>query len=356
MRVIIGDRFGKIIAEIVADVEGVSWVLNSIGKSRITLSTDDPKCTAENLEIGNRIYFEFDNGLPAWGGVLDLPRDWEGGTVSMTAYTIAELLKTRKTRKTHAFYEKSAGVIFRDLLIQEEREDPMGITIGSIWKGGHSHWPRYHYKSLWYVLDYSLRRMERCDFTFTPYLSNGHIRFRADFYQVVGDDLSTSVELLEGKNTASGLKLREHGEIINSYTAVGEGSTWGPERVVIVARDLNSIAKYGLREKGKVIPGVSQTATLTMHARQAIDQYSAPRKLFTLPVLNLEPALFAGYRLGDTIGCTLPSFGFDGFEGTVRVLGREFDPMTGECDLVVEEARAIEPWIYDEDIEEEETA
>lgn len=355
MRILIGDRFGKIIAEVVVDVDLTSWILNGVGKSGIALSTSDSKCTEENLQIGNRLYLEFDNGLPAWGGVLDLPREWDGGTVSMTAYTIEQLLKTRKTRKTHAFFERPAGIIFRDLLIQEENEDPMGITIGSIWKGGRPHWPRYHYKSLWYVLDYSIRRMERCDFMFTPYIDNGHIKFRADFYQEAGDDRSASVELIEGKNTAAGLRLREHGKIINSYYAVGEGSTWGPERTVIAARDLESIAKYGLREVGKVIPGVSQSATLVMHARQAIDQYSAPRKLFTLPVVNQEPALFASYGVGDTIGCTLSSFGFNGFQGTVRILGRELDPANGECELVVEEPRAITPWIYDEDIEEEET-
>lgn len=354
MRVLIGDRFGKIIAEVVPEVNSTSWILNGIGKSGIALSTSDPECTEENLQIGNRIYFEFDNGLPPWGGVLELPRDWDGGTVAMTAYTIAQLLKTRRTRKTTSFLEKQVGIIFRDLLVQEESQDPMGITIGSIWKGGHPHWPSYHYKSLWYILDYSLRRLERCDFTFTPYIDNGHIKFRADFYQVAGDDRASSVELIEGRNTAEGLKLREHGEIINSYAAVAEGSTWGSERSVVVAEDRQSIAKYGLREVGQVIPGVSQPSSLEMHARQAIDQYSAPRKLFTLPVVNQEPATFASYGLGDVVSCTLPSFGFHGFEGTVRILGREFDPRSGECDLAVEEPRTINPWIYDEDIEVEE--
>lgn len=353
MRALIGDRFGKLIAEVVADVDSLSWILNGIGKSGIALSISDSKTTAENLQIGNRIYLEFENGLPAWGGVLDLPRDWQGGTVSMTAYTIEWLLKTRKTKKTDAFYEQPAGIVFRDLLVQAENEDPLGITIGSIWKGGRPHWPRYHYKSLWYVLDYSLPRMEQCDFTFTPYIANGHIKFRADFYQAAGDDKSQSVELIEGRNIGAGVRLREHGEIINSYHAVGEGSTWGPERSVIAAKDRESIATYGLRQVGKVHPGVSQPATLEMHARRAIDQHSTPRKLFTLPVLSREPATFASYGLGDTIGCTLPSYYFDGFAGPVRVLGREYDPVSGDCELAVEEPRTIEQWVYDEDIEEE---
>ena len=354
MRALIGNRFGTIIAEIVGDIDSTSWILNGIGKSGITLSKDDPMATAENLRINNRLYLEFDNGLPAWGGILGMPRDWDRGTVGMAAYGIEELLKYRKTQKTDAFYERPAGVIFRELLLREEAQDPIGITIGEIWQGGNPHWPRYHYKSLWYVLDYSLRQMEICDFRFIPYIDNGTIKFRANFYQVAGDDKSASVELTEGRNTASGLKLREQGELINSYTAVGEGSTWGPERSVIVAQYQDSIAKYGLMEVGKVHAGVSQQATLEMHARNAINTHAEPRKLFTLPVVDREPAKYAAYDLGDTIRATLPSFGFDGFDGDLRVIGREFDPATGECELVVEEPHTFEPWIQDEDIEVEE--
>lgn len=354
MRALIGNRFGTIIAEVVGDIGSTSWILNGIGKSGLTLPKSDPKVNEENLRINNRFYLEFDNGLPAWGGILGLPRDWDSGSVAMTAYGIEEALKTRKTRKTDAFYERSAGVIFRELLLQEEKEDPLGITMGAIWTGGQPHWPRYHYKSLWYVLDYSLRRMEICDFRFVPYIDNGTIKFRADLYQVAGDDKSASVELTEGRNTASGLKLREQGQLINSYTAVGEGSTWGPERQVIIARDQASIAKFGLMEIGKVHAGVSQQATLEMHARNALETNSAPRKLFTLPVVDREPATFAAYDLGDTIRATLPSFGFDGFDGDLRVVAREFDPQSGECDLVVEEPRAIDAWIQSEDIDVEE--
>jgi hypothetical protein len=354
MRALIGNRFGTIIAEVVGDIDSTSWILNGIGKSGLTLAKSDANVNEETLRINNRIYMEFDNGLPAWGGILAMPRDWTPGTVHMAAYTIEEALKTRHTRKTDAFYERPAGVIFRELLLQEEVEDPLGITIGEIWQGGNPHWPRYHYKSLWYVLDYSLRRMEICDFKFTPYLDNGVIKFRTDFYQVAGDDKSGTVELTEGRNTASGLKLREQGSIINKYTSVSEGSTWGPERSVVIARYNESVAKYGLMEQAKVHAGVSQVATLEMHARNAINTHAEPRKLFTLPVVDQEPARYAAYGLGDTIRATLPSFGFDGFDGTLRVLGREFDPATGECELVVEEPRTFEPLIQDEDIDVEE--
>lgn len=350
-RCVIGDRFGRVLTEFVPYLDPVSWIQNGQGKTAIRLSTLDPKATEENLRISNRIYLEFDNGLPPWGGVLDLPRRWSRGVVTATAYTIENLMEYRCTGKNDAFYEQPAGAIFRELLRREEDQDPMGITIGSIWMGGRPHWPRYHYKSLWYVFDYSLRRLERCDFRFVPYIDNGYIRFRANFYQVAGEDKSATIALVEGRNTAADLVLEEQGSVINQHYAVSEGSTWGPERLVVPARDPESIARYGLRETGKVYPGVSVPSTLEMHTRRVLNTNSSPRRIFSLEVTNHTPGRFGDYDLGDVVACTLPSFGFGGFGGAVRILGREYDPGTEVCKLVVEEPREIEPWISQEDVE-----
>ena len=80
---------------------------------------------------------------------------------------------------------------------------------------------------------------------------------------------------------------------------------------------------------------------------------SEPRRLFSLEVVDEVPALFSDYDLGDTVRCMLPSFGFGGYDGTVRILAREFNPASGTCKLVVEEPRAASVWIYQEDAEEE---
>jgi len=354
MRVLIGDRFGKIINEVIADIGPVSWVLDGIGKTALTMATSDGKATANNLQIGNRVYAEMDKGLPPWGGVIDLPRVWSGGTITVTCYTVEHLLDYRVTEKNASFYGLPLGAILTRLLAREEEQDPLGIVPGSIWMGGHPHWPRYHYKSLWYVLDYSLSRMERCDFLFTPYIDNGYIKFRADFFQEAGADKSSSVALIEGRNTAAGLRLEEQGAVVNTHTAVSEGSTWGPERITVTARDSDSVATYGLRETGKVYAGVSMPATLEMHGRSVVNTNSNPRRIFSLEVTNNTPGTFADYGLGDTVACVLPSFGFGGFDGKVRILGREYNPATGVCKLVVEEPHAIEPWIYTEDEQETE--
>lgn len=356
MRVLIGDKFGRVLTELTGDVGPVAWVLNGIGRTSVGLGLRDPKAREDYLQIGNRVYLEMDAGLPPWGGVLDLPRQWGGGVVTVSGYGIERLLEFRRTGKNDSFYERSTGEIFRELLRRAEAREPLGIRFGEIWQGGRPHYPRYHYKSLWYVLSYSLPRMERCDFRFVPRLDGDYIRFEARFYQIAGRDLTANVAIVEGRNTAEGLTLTEQGQIINDHAAVAEGQTWGPERTVVLGQDAASRARYGLRETGKVYPGVSVPATLQMHTENVLSENSEPRRIFSLEVTDHAPGRFADYDLGDRIRCVLPSYGFGGYDGTVRVIGREYDPATGRCTLVVEEPNEPVYWIYQDDAETEEEA
>ncbi|MFA5526937.1 MAG: hypothetical protein WC992_08940, partial [Acholeplasmataceae bacterium] len=88
-----------------------------------------------------------------------------------------------------------------------------------------------------------------------------------------------------------------------------------------------------------------------MYVRNKLRLDSEPRRIFTLPVTNNEPGPFSSYDLGDEITCELNSFGCDGYHNSVRVVGREFFPQTGECLLAVEEFRDPEFWIYEEELE-----
>ena len=355
MRVLIGDRFGRILGEITPFLDPLTWVLNEIGKTRITISRHSSDYEETLLRLGNRIYVELDNGLPAWGGVLGLPRSWNSSGVSITCYAIEHLLQYRVTDKNASLYERPAGEIFRLLLKREEEQDPIGIVMGSIWTGGATHYPRYNHENLWDVMDYSIRRMERCDYTFTPYLEEGHIKFRADLFQIAGDDRSAIVALMEGRNAGEVLLIEEQGELVNTHYAISEGSVWDETRMVITGQDKESVAKYGRRETAKVYAGTSMESTLEMQSRNVLRLNSKPRLYFRLPVSNNEPGKFDSYGLGDEIACQLPSFGFDGFDDNVRVLAREFNPDTGNCELVVEVPNEPDYWIYQEDLPEDES-
>ena len=353
MKAIVGDKYGKILGEIHPQFDTFSTILNGIGKTKMVISKNSIDYLPSLLEKGNTIYVEFENNLPAWGGVLDLPYVWGVGEVTINCYEIPYRFKTRTTDKLASFYGLNAGTIFRLALTREENQSPMGLVMGSIWEGGDPHYPAYHHTSLWDVIDYSIRQMERCDFRFVPYLDNNYIKFRADFYQIAGEDKTFSAKLAEGRNAGSVTDVEERGNIINVHYAVGDGATWDESRLVIVTEDLKSIAQYGRRETAAIYSGTSMASMLTMQGRNVIRLNSQPRVIFRCPVTNNEPGTFASYDLGDTIACSLPSYGFDGFYDSVRILGRDYNPNTGKCELALEVQNEPEFWIYQEDMPEE---
>jgi len=352
MKVIVGDKFGQVLGEITPYLDTISTILNGIGRTKLTISKNSSDFVPSLLTVGNTIYIEFDNGLPAWGGILDLPYLWSTGDVNINCYEIPYRFKTRTTDKQASFYGLNAGTIFRLVLTREENQSPMGLIMGSIWEGGDPHYPVFHHTSLWDVLDYSLRQMERCDFGFVPYIEDGFIKFKANFYQIAGEDKTDKAALAEGRNIGSVTDTEERGEIINVHYAIGAGADWSQDRIVIVTEDLKSIAMYGRRETSMIYSDTSMASTLTMQGRNVIRLNSQPRVIFRAPVTNNEPGTFSSYDLGDTLACQLPSYGFDGFYDSVRVMAREYNPNTGQCELVLEVQNEPEYWIYQEDLPE----
>ena len=302
MKAIIGNKFGQKLGEIEANFDTFTTILNGIGRTNMTVSRNSTDFLPSLLQIGNTIYVELDNGLPPWGGVLDLPYVWGYSGVKIACYEITKRLQTRVTDKTASFYELSAGTIFRLVLTREENQSPMGITMGSIWEGGDPHYPIFHHTSLWDVIDYNIRMMERCDFRFVPYIEDNHIKFRADFYQIAGDDKTMNVAFSEGRNIGAVTDIEERGSLINAHYAVGDGAVWDESRPVIIVEDPESIAMYGRRETAAIYSGTSMNSLLTMQGRNVIRLNSQPRVIFRAPVTNNEPGKFSD-------GPALPSAG-----------------------------------------------
>jgi len=338
VQVLVGDRFGRVIAEVDPLIGPLPWRLNNIARASLTFSRQDAKLDPDALQVGNRVLVRFsdDVGLPDWGGVMDFPRTWTGDTFETSVYGIEYLLQFRSTDRTRAFNSTPVGNIFYRILNEAEQQQPLGLTFGRIWTGGSPHYPRYHFKPLWWIIKDSLLKMENCDVRFVPELSDGRITFRAELWESLGSDLSGQWALKEGKNVVSA-KLTEQGPIVNDYAAIGAGTTWGDERAVSIAYDADSDRLYGLRQDSKVFSGVTQATTLDRHAMSAVESNSRPHVRLALQVANVSPASFARYDLGDTLRCVLPSFHFSGYDEDVRVISREYNPQTGICYLVVEE-------------------
>jgi hypothetical protein len=335
-RLIIGNRFGTVLDELQADIDYFNWRKNNIGKSKFTIAANDPKATSSNLQFGNRVLYEPDNGLPLWGGVLETPRVWDDGKITCTAYSGEYLFKYRTTDKGRYFSGVTVGHIYNALITEANTVENTGVTVGEVWDGGEVHSPDYHFKSLFDIFQKSLTsRLSMADFYVVPALTSGTITFTAVLKESRGTD-KTGVVLVQDKNLAP-MKLKEQGPIITSWDIAGEGTGWGVERLTASAADTAAGNLYGLRESSKVFGDVSLQATLDEHAANYLAASASPVKLFVLAALDKKPAGFSEYDLGDVVSLLAPDYGFGGTDTTIRILAREFSPPSGVCTLIVKE-------------------
>lgn len=345
-RVRVGDRSGRIIADIAPAVATVSWILDKPGRCNFTMARTDSKATADVLAVANRVYMEFDNGFPPWGGTIELPRSWGEGVIGITCYTLDYTFNFRITGKNRNYYYRSVGDIFSDLVTRAEAAQSLGVRIGNVWTGGGLHSPQYHYRDMYDIFTASLAKMEYCDFDFTPVVESGRILFEANFYERRGADKSTNIMLIEGPNAnIANVTLEEQGPVYNRVTAIGSGSTWDDARQTATAMDSDSIEEIGLREKKEQYNSVLFDATLDRHAQTEIKLSSRGRKMVKLEVADALPARFADYDVGDIVKVVAPSLYFNGLSIPVRVTAREWDDVGRRCSLVVEEWRNVTPML-----------
>ncbi|HIP95654.1 MAG TPA: hypothetical protein EYH32_00380 [Anaerolineae bacterium] len=348
VRLLVGDRTGMVLGEIVTEIGPVSWRLNGIGVAEFAVARSAPAFREDWLRFGNRVLIEFDNGLPAWGGIIDFPREWNARGVKIKARGLGSLLKYRITAKTKYFNAVPVGRIFHDVLDDADKRQALGLVWdGPIWMGGGAHYPRYHFKSVWWVLTESIRKMENCDFRFVPLLRDGKIVFRPELHEVLGEDKRHKVALWEGDNVTD-VVMSEQGPVINYVVVPGSGTGWGDDRQVAYAKEEESKQLYGLREDCVLRAGVTQVTTLHRHAEWYIREMAYPHTRMTLHVTNTTPARFSDYDVGDIVRVVLPSYGFCGYDRACRVLAREFDPVTGRCAVVLEERFAPTPALLDD--------
>lgn len=344
MQVLVGDRTGRIIAELEPEITTVAWRLNEIPSLKMRIARTDSKCTQTNLQYGNRVLISFADsvGLPNWGGVIDVPSAWDRSSITVSAWGIEYLLKFRTTVKTRAFNDECVGRIFKTVLKEADWQQPMGLLFGPIWTGGRPHSPRYHFKSAWSIIQECVSELEHCDAIFKAIRKGDFIRFQAELYERAGQDKRTKYAFREGKNVSE-VTYTEQGPIINEFAAVGAGTTWGDDRKYSIHYDRATDQKYGLRQSSKVFPDVTMETTLIRWAFSEVQENAEAHTRIGLRVANARPARFVDYDLGDILGCTLPSYGWSGYDAPVRVLAREYDTVAKSCNLVVEEEKIVNP-------------
>jgi hypothetical protein len=335
-RTLIGDNFGRVLAEINPTLSTLPWKINDVSKLTLTISRSDPQVVEPNFLPGNRIYIELGNGLPPWGGILDPPETWTVDELEMTAYSAEEVLRHRQTDRGRYFADASPGYIFRSVLTEALDIAPMNLTIGTVEEVQGKHSPEYHLKDLLYICQNSLVQIADTDFWVQPTLSDGKINFTAHLYARRGLE-RPNVVFIDGHNVAD-LKLKRQGPIVNSWDTAGAGTGWGESsRPYSHREDADSIAKYGLRQGSSIHSDITFQASLDETTDFLIEQTKEPLNRWSMTVTNAKPAAFEDYDIGDVCRLIAPDFGWNGFDGYVRVLSRNYDPRDDKCILVVED-------------------
>ena len=342
IQVLLGDRYGRIIAEVEPRLGPISWRLNKVGKVDITFSKNDPKVTADNLRLANRVLIQFDNGLPAWGGVIDFPETWTRDELTVTALSGEHLLALRQTEKALYFTNVPIGYIFSKIITDANTVTDTGVSVGTVWGGGTTNSPEYHYTPLLDVIQTSLLdRLSTAEFYVRPYEEDGYIKFEANLYERRGAD-KPNVGLIEGHNITE-LQRVVQGPVVNSWSLAGAdvsgdvSSGWGDGRLISSVQDADSITDYGFREGSEIKVDVKDQATLDNEADTLLDESKQPWNSIQMKAVNRAPALFASYDVGDRPWLESYSYGHGGFESLVRVEGREYFPETGAAQLLVSE-------------------
>lgn len=332
----IGDRFGWPLGELSVEILYCTWRISNIGKMEFIISSKDELVNDKILRFGNLVLARFENGLPNWAGVIDPPRTWENGQIKLTAYSGEYLFDQRTTGKIRKFTGNTVADIYRILIDESNGLDNTGIVIGNITDDNKTHVTEYNFKNLLTIFQQSLtNRLSTCEFDVTGHFESSKIILKANFYVKKGVDKS-QLALVEGKNLMP-VKLVEQGPIINEWNLAGEGFGFDIDRITSSKNDSGSIGSYGLRQDSKIFSDVSIQETLDNHANNLLEDSRQPKCIFDIKAIDGDPAFFADYHVGDLISITSHSVGFDGTNTTVRILAREYKPMDGICDLVVQE-------------------
>jgi hypothetical protein len=329
------DRKNKKIAEIEPLIQSVTWRLNNTGVAKFFLPYEDDKCTQDNLRYGNRLVFQFENGLPDWGGVIDTPRKQNQAGVFATGYTAEKMLDWRVTAKARYLDSATPGEIYETLIQEENADFYLGIEMGEIYKGGTLRHTEYHHHDLLKRM-IDLKKKSGHDFAIIPSYVDGVLRFAAAWYLQRGQDKRDSVHLVEGKNILNP-QLDEQGQIGNRIILVGGGSTWDDDRITSTQNDNTSQGLYGLREWARVQSGVTNQETLDANAEELLAEMKSPRRKFRLSVMDKAPGLFASYGLGDIVNLSAFLRNTEwAYEGPVRINGRTW-MQNNQCKLEVEQ-------------------
>jgi len=296
-------RKGIPLADITAQFSR-SWIINGVGMCKFDMAITDPKCREQYLQFGNLLHIQSDNVIP-WVGIIDTPRKWSPGVVSVTAYTANKLLEWRRGDSITEVTSDPGGM-FLELIRTSNRAGDTQFITGRVNRTGAHLTEKLDMSKLLTetkrIADFYGR-----EYDITPNVAGDTLVLNANFYVKMGQYRDF---LLDNHNTEAtdGMDiLTEQGTIINDLLGYGSGMTWESKGTINLNNALSD-AKYGTRQ---AVKGFSDTESGTIEEKTLnyLKSKMNPRKTLNLSVLNVNNA-WKQIHLGDTFPVRLVSYGF----------------------------------------------
>lgn len=322
-----------------ADIDGQfprSWKINDVGECSFMMATTDAKCSEQNLRYGNLLLVQSDRFVP-WVGVIDTPRNWAPGIVTVKAYSAERILKYRRGSQVSAI-KGTPGNIFDKIIATANAQNGTQFASGEVYYGGSSMAEKIDLSALLAELQRICVDYGR-EYDVTPALdANGRLTLTANFYlrrgaarQIVLDNANT--EAADNMNV-----LSEQGDIFNDVLGYGNGLTWASKGTSIHV-DSASQALYDVRQT-TVNYDDDEQGSLDQKTTRHLQVSKKPRNVLTLSILDAANGW--DIRLGDVVPVQLVGYGFladggFGVQGQQRVTQLAVDEVTGRMLATLEQ-------------------
>lgn len=347
----VADASRQTIGRLSGEIGSVVWRIDSHGTVTLRLPPEEAELKSHLLTAGNYVKLEFANGLPAWGGVIDWPRELPRDATVINLYSAEYMLGWDVAGEwaqyvADGIYGRVPHEIVGDVLdkidirrrgvettggvwgkaVETITVDGRWATIQSIFDAVRTEEPAYH----WY-------------FEVMGFPVASSVRFVLRQFYDYRRDRRNDVLLIEGSNFVN-VEVIHQGPVYN-YVIAAAGN-YDPDEPT----RRRYIARYGAPPSDQrrtlflsvpdIIGGEEAvtvtTKRLAQRARAEYERLSTPRTRLRGYALNMAPAAFGSYGLGDLINVVLKRQSTTTVFVPSIIMAMEFDPVRGLMSLVTE--------------------